>query len=53
MKTLDALDLLNEILPEDECWPVKELCDLILWVYDKGWEDALEHYHDSKEGYVC
>lgn len=47
MKTQDALDYLKEIMPENVNWPIDELCDLIIWAYDKGWEEGISDHEEN------
>ena len=48
MKTTDAKNALYEALIHGS-WTIDDLADLLIWAYDKGYEDALEQgYEDEK-----
>jgi hypothetical protein len=48
MEIVDALNFLNNIMSDDNSWPpVKELCDLIITVYDKGWKEGITYYQND------
>jgi hypothetical protein len=43
MKTENAMEYLVQIMGETDK-RLSELCDLLLWTYDKGWTDGREDH---------
>lgn len=42
MKMEDALAYINEIAPNISNDCIMELAELLLWAYDKGWQEGIE-----------
>lgn len=50
MKTIDAIDAFND-LPRNYMGKIRtrDLVDLIIWAYDKGWEEGREDYREEQD----
>lgn len=44
MKLTDAKQYVEECLREIGVYDTQELEELVLWTYDKGWEEGIEDY---------
>lgn len=48
MKFTDALDLLKEILDPEACYPLREIAEVIIYAYDKGWEEGQQDLYQEQ-----
>lgn len=48
MKTEEAQMLIKEIIPEYHTLQIESLTNLLLWAFDKGWEEGIEDFKEEQ-----